>query len=129
MSDAELRQVPAEIAASAWADAAKYDEMYRASIDDPDAFWGEQGKRLDWLTPYTKVKNTSYDYHNVSIKWFEDCELNVCANCVDRHVATRGDQTAIIWEGDDPALSEHVTYSQLYDRVRRFANILKEMEV
>ncbi|MEO0717441.1 MAG: acetate--CoA ligase [Pseudomonadota bacterium] len=129
MSDAELRQVPAEIAASAWADAAKYDEMYRASIDDPDAFWGEQGKRLDWLTPYTKVKNTSYDYHNVSIKWFEDGELNVCANCVDRHVATRGDQTAIIWEGDDPALSEHVTYSQLYDRVRRFANILKEMEV
>ncbi len=129
MSDAELRHVPAEIAASAWADAAKYDEMYRASIDDPDAFWGEQGKRLDWLTPYTKVKNTSYDYHNVSIKWFEDGELNVCANCVDRHVATRGDQTAIIWEGDDPALSEHVTYSQLYDRVRRFANILKEMEV
>ncbi|MEO1503053.1 MAG: acetate--CoA ligase [Pseudomonadota bacterium] len=129
MSDAELRQVPAEIAASAWADAAKYDEMYRASIDDPDAFWGEQGKRLDWLTPYTKVKNTSYDYHNVSIKWFEDGELNVCANCVDRHVATRGDKTAIIWEGDDPALSEHVTYSQLYDRVRRFANILKEMEV
>ncbi|MEL6278330.1 MAG: acetate--CoA ligase [Pseudomonadota bacterium] len=129
MSDAELRQVPAEIAASAWADAAKYDEMYRASIDDPDAFWGEQGKRLDWLTPYTKVKNTSYDYHNVSIKWFEDGELNVCANCVDRHVATRGDQTAIIWEGDDPALSEQVTYSQLYDRVRRFANILKEMEV
>ncbi|MEL6281961.1 MAG: acetate--CoA ligase [Pseudomonadota bacterium] len=129
MSDAELRQVPAEIAASAWADAAKYDEMYRASIDDPDAFWGEQGKRLDWLTPYTKVKNTSYDYHNVSIKWFEDGTLNVAANCIDRHLETRGDQTAIIWEGDDPALSEHVTYSQLYDRVRRFANILKEMEV
>ncbi len=129
MSDAELRQVPAEIAASAWADAAKYDEMYRASIDDPDAFWGEQGKRLDWLTPYTKVKNTSYDYHNVSIIWFDVGELIVCANCFDRHVSTRGDQTAIIWEGDDPALSEHVTYSQLYDRVRRFANILKEMEV
>ena len=129
MSDAETRAVPADIAANAHVDAAKYQEMYAASVNNPDAFWGEHGKRLDWITPYTIVKNTSYDYHNVSIKWFEDGVLNVCANCVDRHVATRGDQTAIIWEGDDPALSENITYSQLYDRVRRFANILKELDV
>ena len=129
MSDGEVRAVPEAISATAHVDAAKYEEMYEASVRDPNGFWGEQGKRLDWIQPYTVVKNTSYDYHNVSIKWFEDGVLNVCANCVDRHVATRGDQTAIIWEGDDPALSEHITYSQLYDRVRRFANILKELDV
>ncbi|MEO1330387.1 MAG: acetate--CoA ligase [Pseudomonadota bacterium] len=121
--------VPAAIADAAHADDAKYQEMYAASVNDPEAFWGEHGKRLDWIKPYTKVKNTSYDYHNVSIKWFEDGELNVCANCVDRHVASRGDQTAILWEADDPALNEHVTYAQLYDRVRRFANILKKLGV
>ena len=81
-----------------------YAEMYAASVADPAAFWGEQGQRLDWMKPYTKVKNTSFDYHNVSIKWFEDGELNVSANCIDRHLATRGDQTAIIWESDDPAV-------------------------
>ena len=121
--------VPEAMASSAHADEAKYNEMYAASVNDPEAFWGEHGKRLDWMTPYTKVKNTSYDYHNVSIKWFEDGELNVCANCVDRHVASRGDQTAILWEADDPALNDRVTYAQLYDRVRRFANMLKKLGV
>ncbi|MCI4661123.1 MAG: acetate--CoA ligase [Neomegalonema sp.] len=117
--------VPAEIAAKAHANEARYNEMYAASVNDPEAFWGEQAKQLDWIQPFTKVKNTSFDYHNVSIKWFEDGVLNVCANCVDRHVATRGDQVAIIWEGDDPAVSDTITYSQLYDRVRKFANVLK----
>jgi acetyl-CoA synthetase len=88
----------AEFAANAHIDAAKYKEMYAASIADPEAFWGEHGKRIDWIKPYTKVKDVSFAPGNISIKWFEDGTLNVCANCVDRHVATRGDQTAIIWE-------------------------------
>ena len=83
-------------------DEAKYQEMYAASIADPDKFWGEQGKRIDWIKPFTKVKNTSFEPGNVSIKWFEDGTLNVSYNCIDRHLAKRGNQTAIIWEGDDP---------------------------
>ena len=94
--------VPAEVASHALLDNDAYLSMYKKSVEDPDSFWGEHGKRVDWIKPFTKVKNTSYDYHNVSIKWFEDGELNVSANCIDRHLATRGDQTAIIWEGDDP---------------------------
>ncbi len=83
------------------------------------------GKRVDWMKPYTKVKNTSYDPHNVSIKWYEDGTLNVCANCVDRHLKTRGDQVAIIWEGDDPTRDEKITYKQLHERVSKFANVMK----
>ncbi|MTI01073.1 acetate--CoA ligase [Roseibium sp. RKSG952] len=116
--------VPAEIAAHAHVDNASYEEMYRQSVDNPDAFWGEHGKRLDWIKPYTKVKNTSYDYHNVSIKWFEDGTLNVSANCVDRHLETRGDQPAIIWEGDDPGEHKVITYKQLHHEVNLFANVL-----
>jgi len=93
----------AENAAAAHVDAARYEEMYAASMKDPDAFWGEQGKRLDWIKPYSLVKNTSFDYGAVSIKWFEDGTLNVCANCVDRHLPTRADQVAIIWETSPPA--------------------------
>jgi acetyl-CoA synthetase len=87
-------------------------------------FWGEHGKRIDWIKPFTKVKNTSYDYHNVSIKWFEDGTLNVSANCIDRHLATRGDQPAIIWEGDDPSESKVITYKELHHEVNKFANVL-----
>ena len=116
--------VPADIAARALVDNAKYQEMYRQSVEDPDAFWGEHGKRLDWIKPYTKVKHTSYDYHNVSIKWFEDGTLNVSANCVDRHLATRGDKPAIIWEGDDPSESKVITYKELHHEVNKFANVL-----
>ncbi|MEM9725046.1 MAG: acetyl-coenzyme A synthetase N-terminal domain-containing protein, partial [Pseudomonadota bacterium] len=119
MSDQERFPPSPETAARAHVDAAKYEEMYEASVSDPEAFWGEQGRRLDWIKPYNTVKNTSYAHPDVSIKWYEDGVLNVCANCVDRHVEKRGDQTAIIWEGDDPALSDHITYSELYDRVRR----------
>ncbi|WP_333834178.1 acetate--CoA ligase, partial [Rubrimonas sp.] len=126
---AELFPVPAAVAARAHADEAKYQAMYEASVKDPAAFWGEHGKRIDWITPYTKVKNTSFDYHNVSIKWFEDGALNVCANCVDRHLETRGDQTAIIWEADDPNLSKHITYRELYEQVAKFANVLHALGV
>jgi acetyl-CoA synthetase len=119
----------AALAASAHIDAAGYETMYAASINDPDAFWGEQGKRLDWIKPYSIVKNTSFDYGAVSIKWFEDGTLNVSANCVDRHLATRADQVAIIWEGDDIATSRNITYRELHDQVCRFANVLKKLGV
>jgi acetyl-CoA synthetase len=109
----------------AFIDEGKYREMYAASIADPDKFWGEQGKRVDWIKPYTKVKNTSYDPHNVSIKWYEDGTLNLAYNCIDRHLAKRGNQTAIIWEGDDPKDDKKVTYKELHEQVCRFANVLK----
>ena len=111
-------------------DAAKYDVMYAASIADPEAFWGEHGKRIDWIKPYTKVKDTSFAKDDLHIRWYEDGTLNVAANCIDRHLATRGDQTAIIFEPDeptDPAL--HITYKELADHVGRFANVLKGLGV
>ncbi|MEJ8474919.1 acetate--CoA ligase [Roseibium algae] len=123
MSDS-IFPVPAEVAAHAHVDNSKYLEMYQQSVENPDGFWGEHGKRIDWIKPYTKVKNTSYDYHNVDIKWFEDGTLNVSANCVDRHLETRGDQPAIIWEGDDPSESKVITYKQLHHEVNVFANVL-----
>jgi acetyl-CoA synthetase len=112
-------------------DAAKYEEMYEASIRDPEAFWGEHGKRIDWIKPYTKVKNTSFAPGNIDIKWYEDGRLNVSANCIDRHLETRGDQTAIIWEPDDPNTTEtlHITYKQLHASVSKMANILEELGV
>ena len=125
----EMHQPPAEVVARAYVDADGYAKMYAASIADPEAFWGEQGKRLDWIKPYTRIKNTSFDYHNVSIKWFEDGKLTVSANCIDRHLASRGDQTAIIWESDDPNVSEHISYRQLHDEVSKFANVLLTMGV
>ena len=125
MSETHVYPVPADLAASAWVDNDKYLEMYKQSVEDPDAFWGEQGKRIDWIKPYTKVKNVSYASSNVSIKWYEDGTLNASANCLDRHLEKRGDQTAIIWEGDDPKDSEHITYRDLHKRVCKFANALK----
>jgi acetyl-CoA synthetase len=124
MSD-KVYAVPAEWASRAWVDEQKYQSMYKRSIEDPVGFWGEVGKRVDWIKPYTKVKNVSYGPGDVSIKWYEDGTLNVCANCVDRHLKTRGDQVAIIWEGDDPTVDQQITYRQLYERVCTFANVLK----
>ena len=128
MSD-QMHYPPQEAVARARVNAAQYEEMYKASYSDPDGFWGAQGLRLDWIEPYSKVKNSSFDYHNVSIKWFEDGKLNVAANCIDRHLATRGDQTAIIWESDDPNLAEHITYAELHRQVSKFANVLKNLGV
>ncbi len=125
MSDEKIYDVPADWKSKAYVDAAKYDEMYARSIKDPNGFWGEQASRLDWIKKPTKVKNTTYDPHNVSIKWFEDGTLNACYNCVDRHVAKRGSQTALIWEGDDPKDDKTVTYKQLHEQVQVFANVLK----
>ena len=116
-------------AANAHVSATKYSEMYAASISDPDAFWQEHGQRVDWIKPFSIVKNVSYTYPDVSIKWFEDGELNVSANCIDRHLDTRGDQTAIIWEGDNPDDSKHVTYREVHQQVCKMANVYKSLGV
>ena len=119
----------ADFAANAHIDKATYNEMYAASLADPNTFWAEHGKRIDWIKPFSKVKNTTFAYPDVSIKWFEDGELNVSANCIDRHLATRGDQTAIIWEADDPNISKHITYLELSEQVNKFSNVLKSQGV
>ncbi len=120
-----IYQVPAEWKVRAFIDEAKYAAMYRRSIDNPNEFWAEEAQRIAWFKPFTKVKDTSFDLHHVSIKWFEDGVTNVAHNCVDRHLATRGDQVAIIWEGDEPTLDRAITYRQLHAEVCRFANVLK----
>ena len=115
----------AAFSAGAHADKAKYEAMYAASVSDPEGFWGAEGKRLDWIKPYTKVKNTTFEHGKVDIKWFEDGVLNVAYNCIDRHLATRGEQTAIIFEPDNPDdPAQYITYNQLSDKVNRFANVL-----
>ncbi|RTE66858.1 acetate--CoA ligase [Amphritea opalescens] len=129
MSDSKIYPVSEELAATAHINNEKYLAMYEQSINDPDTFWGNEGKRLDWFKPYTKVKNTSFDPHNVDIRWFEDGTLNASYNCLDRHLETRGDQVAIIWEGDDPSDSENITYRDLHERVCKFANALKAQGV
>jgi acetyl-CoA synthetase len=125
----QMHEPSAETVARAHVDAARYEQMYAASVSDPEAFWGEHGRRLDWIRPYSRVKDTSFDYHNVSIKWFEDGQLNASVNCVDRHLAKRGDQTAIIWESDDPNLAEHISYRELHEQVSKFANVLLSLGV
>ena len=125
MSDDLIFDVPADVAANALVDNAKYEKLYAESVADPDAFWGEHGRRIDWMKPYSKVKNTHYAKDDVSIKWYEDGTLNACVNCVDRHLQTRGEQTAIIWEGDEPDQDACISYRQLHEEVCRFANVLK----
>ena len=129
MSDDQLFPVPIEWAKKAYVDNAKYLAMYAASVDNPEAFWGEQGKRIDWIKPYTKVKDVSFDAKDFRIRWYEDGTLNASVNCIDRHLAKRGDQVAIIWEGDEPADDKRITYQQLYEEVCRFANVLKAQGV
>ena len=124
MSD-KVYNVPAEWSSRAFISNDKYLAMYKRSVEDPNGFWGETGKRIDWIKPYTRVKNTSYAPDNVSIKWYEDGTLNVSANCIDRHLKNRADQVAIIWEGDDPTHDEKITYRQLHERVCKLANVLK----
>ena len=114
-----------EFIAGAHVDAARYDEMYARSIDDPEGFWADEARRLDWITPPSTIKNTCFDLGKVDIKWFEDGVLNVAYNCVDRHLATRAEQTAIIFEPDNPEdPAQHITYAQLSDKVNRMANVL-----
>ena len=117
--------VPEEWKRRAHIDAAKFEEMYADSIADPEGFWGREAKKLDWIKPFTKVKDISFNPKDLHIRWFEDGTLNVCANCVDRHVKARGRQTAILWESDDPKQSRAISYAELYEEVCRFANVLK----
>ena len=105
----------------------RYEEMYSQSVEDNTEFWSEQARRINWIKPFSKVKDISWDREDVHINWFEDGTLNACYNCIDRHLDTRGDQTAIIWEGDDPARDLHITYNELHQRVCRMANALKEL--
>src|SRR6056297_3479029 len=117
------------IASKAHVDAARFEEMSRKADQDPEGFWGEVGKRIDWIKPYSRVKDVSFSLDDLHIRWFDDGTLNVCANCVDRHLEKRGDQTAILWEGDDPERDAKITYRELYERVCRFANVLKKLGV
>ncbi len=120
----KLYSVPPAFAARARVQRADYDKLYAESISDQEGFWARMAKRIDWIKPFTKVKDVSFAANDLHIRWYEDGLLNVSANCLDRHLATRGDKTAIIWEGDDPLLSEHITYRQLHERVCRCANAL-----
>jgi acetyl-CoA synthetase len=124
MSDETVIAVPPSVAAHALVDDAAYRRMYEQSIRDPEGFWAVHAKRIDWIKPFTKVKDTSFK-DSVHIRWFWDGTLNACVNCVDRHLAKRGDQTAIIWEGDDPKDSRHITYREVHREVCKLANVLK----
>ena len=124
MSD-KIYPVPAAWKKHALVDEAGYKKAYAESVKDPVKFWGKQAKRLDWFKAPKKIKNTSFAYPNVSIKWYEDGVLNVAYNCIDRHLKKRGDQTAIIWEGDNPYDDKKITYAELYEHVCRLANVMK----
>jgi len=125
----ELIPVDPAIAQRSHCNEATYRAMYERSIKDPEGFWREHGKRIDWIKPYSKIKDVSYDAHNLHIRWFHDGTLNASVNCLDRHLKTRGSQTAIIWESDDPSLHKHITYHQLYVMVCRLANGLRSLGV
>ncbi|MFG6530925.1 MULTISPECIES: acetate--CoA ligase [unclassified Sulfitobacter] len=132
MSDATAKTYPpsADMAARAHVDAQTYDKMYQASVTDTDGFWREQAQRIDWIKPFTQVRDVNFDLGSVSINWFADGELNVSANCIDRHLETRGDQTAIIWEPDSPEdEAKHISYRELHSATCRMANVLRDLGV
>ena len=124
-----IYKVPAAIASSALVNDEKYRKMYQESVVNPEGFWREHGKRIDWIKPYSKIKQTSFDDHNLSINWFYDGTLNACVNCVDRHLAQNADRTAIIWEGDDAKEQRTLSYGQLHVEVCKFANALRSQGV
>jgi acetyl-CoA synthetase len=129
MTQIDVHEVPAGFAARARIRRDDYDRLYAESVRDPAGFWARMGQRLDWMRPYTRVRDVNFDAQDFRVRWFEDGQLNVAANCLDRHLATRGDKTAIVWEGDDPGESEHITYRELYYRVSRLANALRGLGV
>ncbi|MGC6516574.1 MAG: acetate--CoA ligase [Candidatus Puniceispirillaceae bacterium] len=129
MSDNHIFAPSQDVIMRAHMDDARYQEAYERSVKDPEGFWREQGQNIDWMTPFQTVSSVSYDKKDVSIKWYEDGTLNASTNCLDRHLATRGDQTAIIWEGDDPADSKHISYKELHREVCQFSNVLKNRGV
>ncbi|WP_188503342.1 AMP-binding protein, partial [Salipiger profundus] len=124
-TDAATYPPSSDFVSHAHVDGAAYDEMYARSISDPEGFWAEQAQRLEWMARPTKIKNTRFDFGNVDIKWYEDGVLNVAYNCIDRHLPARANQTAIIFEPDEPGdPAQHITYAELYDKVNRMANVL-----
>jgi acetyl-CoA synthetase len=125
MSDSDIYPVPTGLAETAWADNDKYLAMYKQSVEDNEGFWREEGKRIDWIKPYTQVKEVNFNAPDVSIKWYYDGTLNASVNCLDRHLESRGDQTAIIWEGDDANDIKNITYKELHEEVCRFSNAMK----
>ena len=125
----KLYPVPADVAAKARVTAADYEKLYAESVNDNEGFWRRIGQRLDWIKPYTKVKDVSFEAKDLHIRWYYDGELNLSANCLDRHLQTRGDKTAILWEGDDPAESRAISYCELHEQVCRAANLLKHLGV
>ena len=129
MSEDQLFAVPEEWASKALVDEKTYKKMYAESINEPETFWAEQGKRIDWIKPYKNIKDVSYSADDVHIRWFYDGTLNASANCLDRHIEKRGDKVAIIWEGDNPKESKTITYRELYKEVCKFANVLKQNDV
>jgi acetyl-CoA synthetase len=129
MSSVKTYPVKEPIAASAIINSDQYEALYKQSVEDSEGFWAQQGKRIDWIQPYTQVRDISFDEHNVDINWYKDGTLNASANCLDRHLATRGDQTAIIWEGDEPTDARYITYKELHAEVCQFANALKTQGV
>ncbi|HWT97328.1 MAG TPA: acetate--CoA ligase [Terriglobales bacterium] len=126
MSEPTVFPVPETWQDKAFFNSASYQSAYARSVKDPTGFWGDEGRRLDWIRPFTQVKDVDYT-GDVNIRWYHDGTLNVSANCIDRHLATRAQQTAIIWEGDDPGESKHITYAELHEQVCRMANVLKEL--
>ena len=127
MSDNKIFKVNAEWSKNALINAHQYESDYTKSFDNNEEFWKDQGNRIDWITPYTKVKDVSYQQKDFKIKWYYDGELNASTNCIDRHLATKANQTAIIWEGDDPSQSKHITYKELHEEVCKLANGLKSL--
>ncbi len=121
----KIYPIPRDLTATAWIDSESYEAMYKQSIDENEHFWADQGQRIDWIKPFSKVKDVSFDKEDLHIRWYEDGTLNVCANCVDRHLEDKADQVAIIWEGDDPGTDRKITYAELFEAVCRFANVLK----
>ena len=121
--------VPGDVAARAHVNAERYEAMYRRSVEDNTGFWAEQAGRVDWIQAPSTIKNVSYASKDLSIRWYEDGVLNVCANCVDRHLPHKADDVAIIWEGDDPSKDDKITYGELHRRVCKFANVLKSRGV
>ena len=124
-----LYPIPESFAAAAQIKHADYERMYAESIEDPERFWGRIGRRIDWIKEYSRVKDANFAEDDFRIRWFDDGKLNVASNCLDRHLETRGDKTAIIWEGDDPQQAEHISYRELYERVCQCANALKSLGV
>ncbi|HEK2886067.1 TPA: acetate--CoA ligase [Proteus mirabilis] len=129
MTKINQHHIPANIAEHALINKEQYQKDYALSIENPEAFWADKGKIVDWITPYTIVKNTSFDPGHVRIRWFEDGQLNISQNCLDRHLEKRADQVAIIWEGDSPNESKSITYRQLHQDVCQFANVLKKLGI